>query len=57
MDWMDFDKNGIVDDGERFFAEEMLCANKKEHEELFGDDGGFFDESDYDDDDYDDDEY
>ena len=41
MDWMDFNHDGEVDTTEAFFAEEMLCASKAEHEALFGDAGDF----------------
>lgn len=40
-DWMDFNGDGEVDNTERFFAEEMLCASRGEHEALFGDAGDF----------------
>ena len=41
MDWMDFNNDGEVDAAEEFFAEEMLCSSKEEHEALFGDAGDF----------------
>ena len=41
MDWMDFNHDGEVDAAEEFFAEEMLCSSKEEHEALFGDAGDF----------------
>ena len=31
-DWMDFNGDGEVDSTERFFADEMLCASREEHE-------------------------
>ena len=40
-DWMDFNGDGEVDGTERFFAEEMLCGNREEHEALFGYAGDF----------------
>lgn len=36
-DWMDFNRDGEVDSTERFFADEMLCGSREEHEALFGD--------------------
>lgn len=54
--WMDFNRDGEVDASELYFAEEMLCASRKEHIALFGNAGDFGDEPD-DDEDYDDDEY
>ena len=41
MDWMDFNRDGEVDTTEAFFAEEMLCGSKEEHEALFCDAGDF----------------
>ena len=41
MDWMDFNRDGEVDAAESFFAAEMLCGSKEEHEALFGDAGDF----------------
>lgn len=38
-DWMDFNGDGEVDSTELFFAEEMLCGSREEHEALFGDVG------------------
>lgn len=35
-DWMDFNGDGEVDSTERFFADEMLCGSREEHEALFG---------------------
>lgn len=37
--WMDFNGDGEVDSTELFFAEEMLCGSREEHEALFGDAG------------------
>ena len=45
-DWMDFNGDGEVDSTERFFADEMLCASREEHEALFGDAGDFEEEPD-----------
>lgn len=45
-DWMDFNGDGEVDSTERFFADEMLCASREEHEALFGDAGDFGEEPD-----------
>ena len=50
MDWMDFDRDGEVDEFERMMGEELLCSSREEHMALFGDPGDFSD----DDDDYDD---
>ena len=47
-DWMDFNRDGEVDSTERFFADEMLCGSREEHEALFGDDGDFGEEIDED---------
>ena len=44
MDWMDFNRDGEVDETEMYLAEEMLCTSKEEHEALFGDAGDFEDE-------------
>ncbi len=52
-DWMDFNRDGNVDEVERILGEEMLCSSREEHEALFGDAGDFADDSDDDDDDYD----
>ena len=41
MKWMDFNRDGEVDATESFFAAEMLCGSKEEHEALFGDAGDF----------------
>ena len=41
MEWMDFTRDGEVDAAESFFAAEMLCSSKEEHEVLFGDAGDF----------------
>lgn len=45
-DWMDFNGDGEVDSTERFFADEMLCGSREEHEALFGDAGDFGEEID-----------
>lgn len=45
-DWMDFNDDGIVDDLELMFAEEMLCTSREEHKALFGNDGIFEDNTD-----------
>lgn len=47
-DWMDFNRDGEVDSTERFFADEMLCGSREEHEALFGDAGDFDEEIDED---------
>lgn len=47
-DWMDFDGDGKIDSTERFFADEMLCGSREEHEVLFGDSGDFGEEIDED---------
>lgn len=47
-DWMDFNRDGEVDSTERFFADEMLCGSREEHEVLFGDAGDFGEEIDED---------
>lgn len=47
-DWMDFNRDGEVDSTERFFADEMLCGSREEHEALFGDAGDFGEEVDED---------
>lgn len=47
-DWMDFNRDGEVDSTERFFADEMLCGSREEHEALFGDAGDFGEEIDED---------
>ena len=40
-DWMDFNRDGNVDEVERILGEEMLCSSREEHEALFGDAGNF----------------
>lgn len=45
-DWMDFNDDGIVDDVELMFAEEMLCTSREEHRALFGNAGSFEDNTD-----------
>lgn len=45
---MDFNRDGEVDSTERFFADEMLCGSREEHEALFGDAGDFGEEVDED---------
>lgn len=47
-DWMDFNGYGEVDSTERFFADEMLCGSREEHEALFGYAGDFGNEIDED---------
>lgn len=47
-DWMDFNGDGEVDSTERFFADEMLCGSRGEHEALFGYAGDFGNEIDED---------
>lgn len=44
-DWMDLNNDGEIDSIEMMFAEEMLCTSREEHEALFGDAGGFEDDS------------
>ena len=34
-DWMDFNRDGEVDDMEKFLAYEMLCASREEHELMY----------------------
>ena len=50
MDWMDFNRDGEVDEVELMMGEEMLCSSRKEHELLFGDSGNY-DGDDFDSDD------
>lgn len=50
MSWMDFDGDGEIDAAEEFYAEEMLCTSREEHEALFGDSGDFEDSDAYEDD-------
>lgn len=44
-DWMDLNGDGEIDSAEMMFAEEMLCTSREEHEALFGDAGGFEDDT------------
>lgn len=52
MDWRDFNGDGEIDEREEYFAYEMLCGSKEEHEALFGPscDAGEFDDDDEEDD-------
>ena len=51
MDWMDFNRDGEVDDTEEYLGMEMLCSSREEHEALFGDSGCFEGEEDMEDED------
>ena len=44
MDWMDFNRDGEVDEMEEILGMELLCSSREEHEALFGDSGDFEDE-------------
>ena len=44
MDWMDFNRDGEVDEMEEILGMELLCSSREEHEALFGDAGDFGDE-------------
>ena len=56
MDWMDFNRDGEVDEMEEILGMELLCSSREEHEALFGDAGDFEDEE-MDDDEFDSEDY
>ncbi len=46
MSWNIWDKNKKLNDTEKFLWDEMMCTDKEEHEEIFGDAGDFDDDED-----------
>jgi hypothetical protein len=51
-DWRDLNGDGKIDAVEWMFTAEMMCESKKEHRDLFGDDGDFEGDDERDDDDF-----